>query len=144
MIPLGSCTMKLNATAEMIRSPGRNSRDLHPFAPAEQARAITRCSTSCRDKLCDITGYDAISLQPNSGAQGEYAGLLAIRGYHAARGDAASQGLPDPLLRARHQSGLRRRWRHGGGGGRLRRARQRRRRRSARQGREAFATDLAA
>jgi glycine dehydrogenase len=87
MIPLGSCTMKLNATAEMIPLTWPAFGSLHPFAPAEQAKGYHALFKRLEKWLCDITGYDAISLQPNSGAQGEYAGLLAIRGYHAARGE---------------------------------------------------------
>ena len=87
MIPLGSCTMKLNATAEMIPLTWAEFGSLHPFAPAEQARGYHALFKRLEKWLCDITGYDAISLQPNSGAQGEYAGLLAIRAYHAARGE---------------------------------------------------------
>jgi glycine dehydrogenase len=87
MIPLGSCTMKLNATAEMIPLTWPEFGNLHPFAPREQAKGYHALFARLERWLCDITGYDAISLQPNSGAQGEYAGLLAIRGYHAARGE---------------------------------------------------------
>src|SRR5450631_310798 len=87
MIPLGSCTMKLNATAEMIPLTWPEFASLHPFAPRDQARGYHALFARLERWLCDITGYDAISLQPNSGAQGEYAGLLAIRGYHAARGE---------------------------------------------------------
>jgi len=87
MIPLGSCTMKLNATTEMIPLTWPAFASLHPFAPAEQARGYHALFARLEKWLCDITGYDAISLQPNSGAQGEYAGLLAIRGYHLARGE---------------------------------------------------------
>jgi len=87
MIPLGSCTMKLNATAEMIPLTWPEFGSLHPFAPREQADGYYALFARLEQWLCDITGYDAISLQPNSGAQGEYAGLLAIRGYHAARGE---------------------------------------------------------
>ena len=87
MIPLGSCTMKLNATAEMMPMTWPEFGSLHPFAPAEQAKGYHALFERLEQWLCDITGYDAISLQPNSGAQGEYAGLLAIRGYHAARGE---------------------------------------------------------
>jgi glycine dehydrogenase len=87
MIPLGSCTMKLNATAEMIPLTWPAFGSLHPFAPHEQAGGYRALFGRLEKWLCDITGYDAISLQPNSGAQGEYAGLLAIRGYHAARGE---------------------------------------------------------
>jgi glycine cleavage system P protein (glycine dehydrogenase) len=87
MIPLGSCTMKLNATAEMIPLSWPEFAALHPFAPREQAAGYHALFERLEQWLCEITGYDAISLQPNSGAQGEYAGLLAIRGYHAARGE---------------------------------------------------------
>ncbi len=87
MIPLGSCTMKLNATTEMIPLTWPEFGSLHPFAPSEQARGYHAMFKRLEQWLCDITGYDAISLQPNSGAQGEYAGLLAIRAYHAARGE---------------------------------------------------------
>lgn len=87
MIPLGSCTMKLNATSEMIPLTWPEFSNLHPFAPRQQAQGYHALFARLEQWLCDITGYDAISLQPNSGAQGEYAGLLAIRGYHAARGE---------------------------------------------------------
>ena len=87
MIPLGSCTMKLNATTEMIPLTWPAFGNLHPFAPPEQAKGYHALFARLEKWLCDITGYDAISLQPNSGAQGEYAGLLAIRGYHVARGE---------------------------------------------------------
>jgi glycine dehydrogenase len=87
MIPLGSCTMKLNATTEMMPLTWPEFSSLHPFVPREQAAGYHALFARLEKWLCDITGYDAISLQPNSGAQGEYAGLLAIRGYHAARGE---------------------------------------------------------
>jgi glycine cleavage system P protein (glycine dehydrogenase) len=87
MIPLGSCTMKLNATTEMIPLTWPEFGSLHPFAPPDQARGYHAMFKRLEKWLCDITGYEAISLQPNSGAQGEYAGLLAIRAYHAARGE---------------------------------------------------------
>ena len=87
MIPLGSCTMKLNATAEMIPVGWPEFSSLHPFAPTEQTRGYQEMFEDLKEKLCQITGYDAFSLQPNSGAQGEYAGLLAIRGYHRSRGE---------------------------------------------------------
>src|SRR5712675_2270837 len=87
MIPLGSCTMKLNATAEMIPLTWPEFDALHPFAPRAQANGYYAMFARLQKWLCDITGYEAISLQPNSGAQGEYAGLLAIRGYHTARGE---------------------------------------------------------
>jgi len=87
MIPLGSCTMKLNATAEMMPLSWGEFASLHPFAPREQADGYHALFARLEKWLCDITGYDAVSLQPNSGAQGEYAGLLAIRKYHASRGE---------------------------------------------------------
>jgi glycine dehydrogenase len=87
MIPLGSCTMKLNATAEMIPLTWPGFGALHPFAPREQALGYHAMFARLERWLCDITGYDAIALQPNSGAQGEYAGLLAIRGYHSSNGE---------------------------------------------------------
>lgn len=86
MIPLGSCTMKLNATAEMIPVTWPEFGQMHPFAPAGQAQGYQELIDRLSAALCEITGYDSISLQPNSGAQGEYAGLLAIRGYHRANG----------------------------------------------------------
>lgn len=87
MIPLGSCTMKLNATTEMIPLTWPEFSSLHPFVPRAQAAGYHTMFADLQDWLCRISGYDAVSLQPNSGAQGEYAGLLAIRGYHAARGE---------------------------------------------------------
>jgi len=87
MIPLGSCTMKLNATAEMIPITWPEFSALHPFAPATQTGGYSEMFEALSRALCEITGYDAFSLQPNSGAQGEYAGLLAIRAYHGSRGD---------------------------------------------------------
>jgi len=87
MIPLGSCTMKLNATVEMIPVTWPEFGQLHPFVPANQATGYTQMIDDLNDKLCQITGYDAISQQPNSGAQGEYAGLLTIRNYHIANGE---------------------------------------------------------
>ncbi len=87
MIPLGSCTMKLNATAEMLPITWPEFSNIHPFAPADQAEGYAELVADLSRMLCEITGYDAVSLQPNSGAQGEYAGLLAIRAYHRNRGD---------------------------------------------------------
>ncbi len=87
MIPLGSCTMKLNATTEMIPVTWPEFGRIHPFAPAEQWGGYKAMFEQLEAWLAEITGFAAVSLQPNSGAQGEYAGLLAIRGYHAARGD---------------------------------------------------------
>ncbi len=88
MIPLGSCTMKLNATVEMIPVTWPEFASIHPFAPAEQTLGYQAMIERLSKDLCEITGYDAISLQPNSGAQGEYAGLLAIRAYHRANGQS--------------------------------------------------------
>ncbi|HAS6931129.1 glycine dehydrogenase (aminomethyl-transferring) [Vibrio parahaemolyticus] len=87
MIPLGSCTMKLNAAAEMIPVTWPEFGSIHPFAPAEQAAGYTALAKDLKEKLCEITGYDAFSLQPNSGASGEYAGLIAIQRYHESRGE---------------------------------------------------------
>ncbi|WP_447744649.1 aminomethyl-transferring glycine dehydrogenase [Pseudomonas nicosulfuronedens] len=88
MIPLGSCTMKLNATSEMIPITWPEFASLHPFVPREQAEGYRLMIEELESWLCVITGFDAICMQPNSGAQGEYAGLLAIRKYHESRGDA--------------------------------------------------------
>ena len=86
MIPLGSCTMKLNSAAEMMPVSWREFSMIHPFVPQDQALGYKHMIDDLSAKLCDITGYDAISMQPNSGAQGEYAGLLAIASYHRANG----------------------------------------------------------
>ncbi len=88
MIPLGSCTMKLNATAEMIPVTWPEFSNIHPFVPAEQAQGYKELIDGLEAMLVEATGYDAVSLQPNSGAQGEYAGLLAIRAWHASRGES--------------------------------------------------------
>ncbi|WP_288480752.1 aminomethyl-transferring glycine dehydrogenase, partial [uncultured Deinococcus sp.] len=88
MIPLGSCTMKLNATTEMIPVTWPEFGGLHPFAPADQTEGYAELLTELEAWLADVTGYDAVSLQPNSGAQGEYAGLLVIRKYHESRGES--------------------------------------------------------
>ena len=87
MIPLGSCTMKLNAAAEMMPITWPEFSSLHPFCPPDQAQGYAEVISDLSAKLCEITGYDAFSMQPNSGAQGEYAGLLTILNYHKARGD---------------------------------------------------------
>ena len=87
MIPLGSCTMKLNATAEMIPITWPEFANIHPLAPADQAQGYRELIAGLEAMLVEVTGYDAVSLQPNSGAQGEYAGLLAIRAYHRSRGE---------------------------------------------------------
>ena len=88
MIPLGSCTMKLNATAEMVPVTMPGFADIHPFAPAEQTAGYNTLIQRLADWLAAATGFAAVSLQPNAGSQGEYAGLLAIRAYHAARGQS--------------------------------------------------------
>jgi glycine dehydrogenase len=88
MIPLGSCTMKLNAATEMEPITWPEFANLHPFAPAEQTRGYRELIAGLETWLTEITGYDAVSLQPNAGSQGELAGLLAIRGYHTGRGEA--------------------------------------------------------
>ena len=94
MIPLGSCTMKLNATSEMLPMSWREFSDIHPFAPPEQVIGYSELFADLGARLCAITGFSAVSLQPNSGAQGEFAGLLAIRAYHHERG----QGRRDVCL----------------------------------------------
>src|SRR5205823_11709565 len=86
MIPLGSCTMKLNATAEMFPISWPEISKLHPFAPTEQTAGFKEICEQLEDWLAEITGFDGISLQPNPGSQGDFAGLLAIRGYSAWRG----------------------------------------------------------
>ncbi|MFD0890244.1 aminotransferase class V-fold PLP-dependent enzyme, partial [Streptosporangium algeriense] len=88
MIPLGSCTMKLNATTEMEPITWPEFAGLHPYAPAEQAEGYTELVRELEGWLAEVTGYDAVSIQPNAGSQGEFAGLLAIRAYHRARGEA--------------------------------------------------------
>ncbi len=87
MIPLGSCTMKLNAAAEMMPITWPEFGGLHPFVPSDQALGYREAIEDLSEKLCEITGYEAFSMQPNSGAQGEYAGLLTIQAYHRARGE---------------------------------------------------------
>lgn len=87
MIPLGSCTMKLNATAEMIPVTWPEFANIHPFAPVEQAAGYTHLFETLENWLSEITGFHSVSLQPNAGSQGEYAGLLVIRAYHLANGD---------------------------------------------------------
>ncbi len=88
MIPLGSCTMKLNATAEMMPVTWPGFGKIHPFAPVDQTDGYQRLFAELESALAEITGFAAVSLQPNAGSQGEYAGLLAIHGYHASRGDS--------------------------------------------------------
>ncbi len=88
MIPLGSCTMKLNAATEMTPVTWPEFSSIHPFAPVDQTQGYREMIDQLESMLCSITGYDAISLQPNAGSQGEYAGLLAIKRYHESRGDS--------------------------------------------------------
>src|SRR5579864_8675519 len=88
MIPLGSCTMKLNATAEMLPISWREINRLHPFAPREQTDGYSVLFERLEGALAEITGFPAVSLQPNAGSQGEYAGLLVIRAYHESRGES--------------------------------------------------------
>jgi glycine dehydrogenase len=97
MISLGSCTMKLNAATEMMPLSWPGWSSLHPFAPAEQAKGYQQILADLSDYLCDVTAFDACSLQPNSGAQGEYAGLLTIRAYHASRGDGHRDVMLIPI-----------------------------------------------
>ena len=89
MIPLGSCTMKLNGTAEMMPITWRGFAHMHPYAPADQTAGYRRLCADLETWLANITGFSAVSLQPNAGSQGEYAGLLAIRSYHESRGEGA-------------------------------------------------------
>ena len=88
MIPLGSCTMKLNAATEMLPVTWEHFSRMHPFAPVDQAQGYAQIFRELEAALCEITGFAAVSLQPNSGAQGEFAGLMVIRAYHRDRGDA--------------------------------------------------------
>ncbi len=88
MIPLGSCTMKLNGTTEMMPLSWPELLDVHPFAPADQTQGYAELFADLERMLCEITGFDAVSFQPNAGAQGEYTGLLVIRAWHRARGEA--------------------------------------------------------
>ena len=97
MIPLGSCTMKLNSASEMEPITWPNLANIHPFAPINQSQGWKQIINQLQDWLCEITGYDAISLQPNAGSQGEFAGLLAIRGYHLSRGDTQRNVCLIPL-----------------------------------------------
>ncbi|MCB0969765.1 MAG: hypothetical protein KDB37_23230, partial [Ilumatobacter sp.] len=87
MIALGSCTMKLNATSEMIPVSWPEFGALHPFVPREQAAGYTELFRRLEHALCEVTGFAAMSLQPNAGSQGEYAGMLVIRAYHRSRGE---------------------------------------------------------
>src|SRR5690606_29935896 len=88
MIPLGSCTMKLNATTEMIPVTWPEFGDMHPYAPADQAEGYHELFRRLEAQLAELTGFAAVSLQPNAGSQGEFAGLLTIKAYHDARGES--------------------------------------------------------
>ena len=127
MIPLGSCTMKLNATAEMLPISWPEFSEIHPFVPADQAAGYHELIDDLSRKLCAITGYDAVSMQPNSGAQGEYAGLLAIRRYHLSRGDAHRTICLIPSSAHGTNPASAQMCGHERGGGRRRRQRQHRR-----------------
>ena len=87
MIALGSCTMKLNATSEMVPVSWPEFSTMHPFAPLEQTQGYMQIIRELEKDLCVVTGFDAVSLQPNSGAQGEYAGLMVIRNYFTDKGE---------------------------------------------------------
>ena len=123
MIPLGSCTMKLNATTEMEPISWPEFAQLHPFAPIEQAKGYLTLIRQLESWLADVTGYDAVSLQPNAGSQGEFAGLCGDPGLPRRRGRHAAHRLLDPGVRARNQ---RRERRDGRDAGRRRRVRRRR------------------
>ena len=112
MIPLGSCTMKLNAASEMLPVTWPEFSQLHPFAPVEQAAGYQQIFRELEAALCEITGFAAVSLQPNSGAQGEFAGLMVIRAYHRDRGDDGARRRADSRVGARHEPGERRHGRH--------------------------------
>ena len=107
MIPLGSCTMKLNAAAEMLPVSWPEFSRMHPFAPPAQAAGYREVFRDLESALCEITGFAGMSLQPNSGAQGEFAGLMTIRAYHRDRGEAGTGRRADSGVGARHQSGER-------------------------------------
>ena len=86
MIPLGSCTMKLNSTTQMMPLSYRDFSNLHPFAPLDQTQGYQQLFEELENMLCEITGFHAVSLQPNAGSQGEYAGLLCIKAFHQSKG----------------------------------------------------------
>ena len=122
MIPLGSCTMKLNATTEMepVGLPG--FADVHPFAPLESTPGYLSLIDELEDWLAEVTGYAKVSVQPNAGSQGELAGLLAIRGLSPVPWRRSTRRLPHPVERARHQRRLGGHGGHARGGGRRARA----------------------
>ena len=118
--------MKLNATSEMIPITWPEFANVHPFAPRDQLAGYWELNDQLCAWLCQATGYAGISLQPNAGSQGEYAGLLVIRAWHAVARRGPPQHLPDPRIGARHQPGQRADGRHAGGGDEVRRHGQRR------------------
>jgi glycine dehydrogenase len=134
MIPLGSCTMKLNSTSEMFPVSWPEVNRIHPFAPPEQTAGYRELFRQLEEELAEITGFAAVSLQPNAGSQGEYAGLLCIRAYHEARGDTHRNVCLIPGSAHGTNPGQRGDGGDEGGGDRHRRARQRGRGRPARQG----------
>ena len=140
MIPLGSCTMKLNAATEMEAVTWPEFAALHPVRPGRGCRRLLELIDQLESWLADVTGYDSVSLQPNAGSQGELAGLLAIRGYHRSRGDLQRtvclipQSAHGTNAASAVLAGMTRRRR------RLRRARQRRPRRPAREDRASTPT----
>jgi glycine dehydrogenase len=113
MISLGSCTMKLNAASELYPISLPEFASIHPFVPLYQTTGYQTVFNELEKALCEITGFDAISFQPNSGAQGEYAGLMVIDQYHRSRGEGSPQGGADPCIGPRHQPCQ---CRHGGHG----------------------------
>ena len=116
MIPLGSCTMKLNATTEMMPVSWREFNRLHPFAPRDQAAGYDLLFRQLEYQLAEITGFGAVSLQPNAGSQGEYAGLLVIRAWHRARGEAHRTTCLIPMSAHGTNPGERGHGGHAGGG----------------------------
>ena len=106
MISLGSCTMKLNAASEMLPLSYANWNNIHPFAPLDQAQGYQEMLSKLEQQLNVITGFAGTTLQPNSGAQGEYAGLMVIRAYHQSRGDHHRNVALDSFIGTRNQSGF--------------------------------------
>ena len=137
MIPLGSCTMKLNAASEMLPITWPEFSGLHPFAPVDQTEGYQQIFRELEAMLCEITGFAAVSLQPNSGAQGEFAGLMVIRAYLRDRGENARDVVLIPGVGARNQSGERRDGRHARGRRREHGRGRHRRRRSSEESRRA-------
>ena len=144
MIPLGSCTMKLNAAAEMLPVTWPEFSRMHPFAPREQAEGYAQVFRELEQALCRITGFSAVSLQPNSGAQGEFAGLMTIRAYQQRDRRGPAQRRPDSVVGARHQPGERDDGRAAGGRDGVRQQGQRRARRTCAPRREQHRDTLAA